>query len=372
MKPRGDIIRLLISERSDIIEVVVVGIVIALGVNIAANAITPLLNLGPLGGFVVGIAITIVGIIYLFARLFSTREQVREYEAIFIYDAEQNSLINIPRYEFGEDFVHYFQGAFVENPAIKTIWEKEPLCNIRETVWGKNERDEKRPRSMELVSEAVEYYILNKLSVHLSGYFSKKGFRETNLQKYDRGDIPQVLLSNRFFELFSRPMIDRPLFVQQALDESDEETVSVWNEDGTLYDRFDLILPKESQIQRPKPYTIEIRTPRMSLSIQTDFRGFSANLPRGFATLYLGITNAENDEFFQRFMDMTVRSKISVSFKFGALLSATGWEYYHWIDSFLSDLESDFSANQFFTNLNWESVHTIILAQKNAFRHSKS
>ena len=160
-------------------------------------------------------------------------------------------------------------------------------------------------------------------------------------------------------------MIDRAQFVQQALGERDDETTTVWNEDGTIYDSFDLILPEGSDIRRPQPNTVEIKTARMTLSIETDFKGYSSNLPRGFATFYLGITESENDDYFLKFMDLNVHSRIGVSFNFGALFSATGWEYYRWVDSFLSELESDLSAESFFSSMNWESVYTIVMALRN-------
>lgn len=371
MKNRGDIVSLLITGRSYISEIFVVGIIIALGVNLLTSSIETFLNLSPRFNFIVGIGIIVVGVIYLLIRLFSKREQLREYEAIFIYSIKENSLIDIPRYEFAESLVHNFQGASIENQAIKTIWEKEPLHIIRESVWAKEGKDKKHPRSSELVVEAVEYYILDKLSTHLIDYFSEDTFRETNIQEYSRGDIPQILLSNRFLDLFSKPMLERPMFVQQALDEPENDSILVWNEDGTQYNRIDLILPKGSNITRPNSSIIEINTPRMVISVETIFNGFSANLPRGFATFYLGITEFEDSTFFDDFMSWEVNVNISVLFKFGSLLSARGWEYYHWVDSFLNDLETNFSAEYFFSKINWENVHTTIMAQRNAFKISK-
>ena len=53
-----------------------------------------------------------------------------------------------------------------------------------------------------LILEATEYFLLRMLSTHLTNYFNDEKFKEENLTKLERKDIPQVLLENRFLNLF--------------------------------------------------------------------------------------------------------------------------------------------------------------------------
>jgi len=51
---------------------------------------------------------------------------------------------------------------------------------------------------------------------------------------------------------------------------------------------------------------------------------------------------------------------VKVLFKFGALLSRTGWEYYQWVDSFLNKLDKNISQSTFFESIGWNSALTVI------------
>ena len=84
-------------------------------------------------------------------------------------------------------------------------------------------------------------------------------------------------------------------------------------------------------------------------------------LPEGFEKYYLRIADPLKD-----ITPYIVKVDIQVSMKLGALLSATGWQYYHWIDSFLDKIEKDLSEDDFFKILNWESAFTILQCLKQA------
>jgi hypothetical protein len=48
-----------------------------------------------------------------------------------------------------------------------------------------------------------------------------------------------------------------------------------------------------------------------------------------------------------------------VSLKWTAVISQTGWQYFRWIDVFLSDLEAEFSFEHFLEEIGWETAKTI-------------
>ena len=63
--------------------------------------------------------------------------------------------------------------------------------------------------------------------------------------------------------------------------------VSAFGEGGMYYDRFELVLPKGSQVTRVGPATIRVATGRFVFTFAVDFSGYGANLPSGFEELYL-------------------------------------------------------------------------------------
>jgi hypothetical protein len=154
-------------------------------------------------------------------------------------------------------------------------------------------------------------------------------------------------------------MKDRPAFVQYSW--TNEKPISMWKEDGTIYSRFELVLPQKTTIKRPTPTTFEIDTNRLIIGIDTGFDGLSANLPRGFAKYYLGITDSENESFFQRYQCFQINVTVTVKFRFYALLLSSGWEYHYWINDFLNELETLIEVDEFISSINWETAYTLLM-----------
>jgi hypothetical protein len=349
------IVQGVVISRQNLIDLIVAAILLAFGVNLIAGHILTLALLSPHLTLVVGIALCLGSVLYLAARLFGRRVGSRTYEAFLIYDKEKNEITLVPRYAFSEGICRYIQGAFVENPALKALWEKEPLKDLFAVDLDEAAVTRKPQKAAQLLSQAAEYFVLDKLSMHLASYFADEKFEKQNLRKYCRDDIPEVLMRNPFLEMFSRPMEYRAAFVEDSFREKGRgEVVYKYGSGGAIYDRFDLILPKGSSVRRAEDNKIGIETRKLRLSIAVQFEGLCTVLPRGFEKCYLRITDPLD------YISYTVNVDIQVSMKLGALLSATGWQYYRWIDSFLDETEKDLSKDAFFNLLNWESAFTII------------
>ena len=350
-KNKHAIVQGIVISRKNLIELIVVAILLALGVNLIASHILALAMVSPLATKLIGAILCFGSVLYLAARLFGRHAESRTYEAFLIYDKKKNEIISVPRYAFSEGIYTYMQGAFVENPALKTLWGKEPLKDL--FVLGQTKDKRKHHKSAQLLSEAAEYFVLDRLSTHLTDYFAAESFKKKNLKEYGREEVPEVLLRNRFLELFSRPMEDRQAFVDRTFGEKGQgEIVFAYGPGGAIYNRLNLILPRQSIVRRPEVNTIEIETKKLKISIAVRFEGFRTVLPEGFEEYYLGINHWQDSTEYSLDID------IKVSMKLGALLSGVGWEYYRWVDSFLDECEDDISKDAFFDRLGWEAAYT--------------
>lgn len=349
------IIRGAVIGRANLIELVVVALLLAMGVNLISDHAVAAAGISHATALMTGLILCLVSITYLTARVFAGSTETVSYEGFVVYDKGQNQIIPIPRYELGECVPAYLEAAFAENEALRTLWDREPLKDL--FSFDRDSRKvAKRPlRSVHILSEAIEYFLLDALSIHLIDYFNDPNFRKRNLELYRRQDVPEVLLSNRFLELFSRPMEERAAFVESAIEEEGPgEVVVTSGLRGALYSRFYLVLPKGSVVRRPDSRTVQIETRRMTIALQVRFEGFSAVLPRGFEKWYLGIEDWQNLQAHQVSID------VDVTLKFGALLTPLGWEYYQWVDSFLERVERDVSQDAFFDAIGWEYALTML------------
>jgi hypothetical protein len=352
---RKGILSSILLERANIIEIFVTAIIVALGVNLVANSLSSFSGFTPISTFIVGTALCSIPVVYLVFRVSSSRTKSRIYKGFFVYDEKNNKTIDVPRYNFSEYLNDYLGSAFYENKALKSLWDKEPLKNINYFDANTKKFTRRTTHSSQLICEATEYYVLSLLSTHLTDYFNDDKFKKENLKNFGRGDVPDVLLENRFMELFSRPMENRPLFVEDTVKERyDERTVAVYK-GGARYERFDLVLPKQSITRRLSKDEIQIETDRFVITAKILFEGSSTVTPRYFEKYYLSL-----EKFPEKITEYEVRVCMKVRFKFGKLLSRKGWEYYRWIDSFLDTFDRRFSKDTFVESIGWDTAATIM------------
>ncbi len=250
----------------------------------------------------------------------------------------------MPGYELAEEVHDYLHGAFAENPALLRLWQEQPKEAVR------------------LLTEAIEYFILRILSSHLEAYFSNKAFKKGNLTIYGRMDIPSVLLSNTFLELFSRSMTQRPAFIDRG-DLDNDKTVYAQARNGAFFEKFDLILPKGSVVNRPAKNRIAIETKKLKILFAVQCNNVITLLPRNFEEYYLhllnGLVHTENGSQVL-YKPIEIQVDIQITIKLRAMLSTNGWEYYRWVDSFLERIENEISREAFFDRIQWESVVSLL------------
>lgn len=350
VKNKHAIVENIAINRKNVIELVVVAILLAFGTNLVVGQFVASAIFSPLASVLVGATICLGSTLYLATRLLTKRFESRSYKAFLIYNQKENKIIKVPRYSFSEEVCHCMKDASVENPVLKTLWENEPLKDKTNSARA----EIKHKKSAQLLSEVAEYIVLNILSVHLTDYFASEEFKKKNLKEYGREDIPEVLLKNRYLELFSRPMEDRPIFADTLKKDNRPGEIVGMYAYGARYEKFDLVLPKKSTIRRLNANNIEIETEKLTMSITVRFEGFNTNLPTEFEQYYLALSDWQNITEYQLNVDIQVKMKL------WALLSKIGWKYYRWVDSFLDKIEGEISQEAFFNRINWEATLTML------------
>lgn len=333
----------LLLSRRQAWELISVAVVVAAGVNLLSGAITTGFATSPMLTGLVGVACLLGGFGYAVGRLRALRRRVVTIEGFFLYDENTNDLVRVERYELAEHMESYLASAFVEESALKALWERDRLVN----------HDHKSQRrstdaAKTMVLELLEYLVLEKFSLHLG----EPGFDEDNQTVVARDDLPDVLIKNRFLDLFSRPLSLRPS-LEGNEPPTEGEIIAVFGPSG-MYQRFQLVVPKGTKIKRLAPGHVQFRTPRFDLEVSIRFDGFSTNLPRGFEEHYLRRP-------FGDLRTYAIAIDVNVAFRLRAFLSASNWQYFAWMDSLLSELFDSFDAETFFRRINWETAMTVLL-----------
>lgn len=348
----------ILNNKKNLIELVAAAIAIGLGVNFIASSLFDFFDFKNknLTFLLIGILLTLIGFIYYLNKFFGRKKFSKNINGFFILDKKNAKIIDIDNYDYANKLANNLKYAFTEDAALRNTWKKIDFDDIFK----------KNRQFLKIINEASEYYLLEKLSTHLSVYFNDSKFNNDELTEYERNDIPDVLLKNRFLELFSKPMEQRESFI------SDEEIDGVFEykrngkkksvgkivssfRNGVMYSHFDLKLPKNSKLKRNSDNSISLITERFTINLKTIISGLNTYIPSEYEEHYLGLSySSDLSAFISTY-------EIEVNFHMRSIFKTNSWQYYEWIDSFINQIENDISQKHYFKEkIEWEKTYPII------------
>ncbi|MFC4163386.1 hypothetical protein ACFOWU_06970 [Epilithonimonas zeae] len=352
-----------LDNKKKILELIVVSIFLGIGVSLISSSIFEYIK-GEnkiLIYSILGLLLILICLIYLIRNLFGKRKFEKEIDGFFILNRTQKNITNIDNYDYSSKIFEYLQSAIAEDEEIKKDWLNTNFGDITE----------ERIKILPYIQEISEYYFLEALSTHLSSFFNNTKFKKTKLKSYKRNDIPQILASNRFLDLFSKPMEERALFknsnqdnfiIKFTRDSAEGKIISNYKR-GAMFQYFDLKLPAESKIVRKKNSTILISNRRFEISITTNVSGVNTYIPIEYKGLYLGLKNLHDPAYITNF-------SIKITFNRSSFFKSSSWEYYQWLDSFLDEFEKNASEKYYFkSKIDWDRIYPIIKTLQN--KHDK-
>lgn len=362
----------ILTERNSLTNIIIGTIIASLGVNLVSESILQIFFFGAHIMLIIGIGASLASVWYFIRIMTAKRTQVRNYSGFFIVDHVKKKVIPVNRYPYSINLSRYLESACAESQDIRMVLERSiyvpdatikiPREKIDEVGIEREERAAVKKLmatpDRRLILEATEYFVFRMLSTHLTNYFNDEKFKEENLTKFERKDIPQVLLENRFLNLFSKPMEERvAAFEDRYVSKS---TKGGSSESGAEFSHFHLILPTKAKVSRIDEKTCEITTQKFTLRIAILYLGDDELLPADFEKYYLRL-----QEYYQRSNPSMVKEKaieieVKVFFKNSIFFSRTGLQYYEWLDSYLDKLEEEFSSSYFFKKIGWDSVSTLM------------
>lgn len=344
-------------------QLLLVAVVLGVGVNLLATDLAAHLSSGT--AFVVGLVAVVLALGFLAWRALWPRPRLRRFRGFFVYDSADNALTQTDsRYGLGVNLKRYLDAAFAENPAIKSAWDANPISDLNQVS---NDHNRDARKSLLLIREAAEYFLLRRFSMSLSEYFRSAAFDPNELETLSHTDIPDVLLQNRFMKLFAEPMDERAAFLDGPFSSpADADVTSVEFASGVLYERFQLVLPQGWDVRRGKDNQIEIVTSRFILTFGTECPGFGVDLPALYISRLLGL-DTDSDGHRDRFRPFAVDVSIRIVPRRAWLVTPRSWRYYQWIDDWIVGLEPDVSLDTYLGQIGWGAAETAFMLINRAF-----
>ena len=359
-----------IRRRGELAQLLMVAAILALGVNLVAQWVGDHQSLHHHVGKI-GVLLVSLSLLWLVIVTFRRINTSIHLEGAFLLDRRSNRLIRAADYAFANDVAQAVNAVLAENKAIEHAWDAEPL---RSRIT--DPKDHPKPLSPEsggyiaiarvetehiepgkstvLIREALEYVLLEALALHLEDYFNGYPDEDRFITRISRDHIPTMLLENRVLSLLTSNFEDRAPFVGKT--GLDGNVYVVYGADGTMYSRFELIVPKGTKIVRLGAGAIALDNSRLHLELHAHFAGMTNNeLMHDFAEMRLNRNSRELE-------GLQVEIVMQYSLKRRALFWRSGWEYYQWADSFAEWLQSRFGVEQYMQRISWPAVHATLLA----------
>lgn len=382
-----------LSHGQGFMQLVLSAAVLGLGINLMASSLFAQITPRWHAPLLLGILLVAASISYFAAIALRSRHINRTIEALLLFDSRKKEIVAVPGYTISINLQKTLEAAFLENTAFADLWKSDPLAGqvapdtIPELIQANGSSASKgrsksarrreqnsgsktppvkyamlwrvdvphspaaKSKSAAFFREAVEYLVIEQLSRHLSNYLGNLD-EDENIKCYERGDVPHILLENRILNTLSTPLEDRPL-LKNALKDEDHpingELHSVFGSDGSVYQRFDLVLPRDTIVSRPRANTLRLENNRLVVEFGIVFEGFHSSLPEGFAEFYLG---SSRKSWFAYSFNIEVTAHVKPL----ALLRQSGWRNYDWIDSFAEQLDCWASFGAFLERIGWRYI----------------
>lgn len=342
--------------RATLFQTFIGAVILAVGTGLIGSAITSDSSTMRWSLLAIGLLLLFVGLGAVFISAAAKIGGRRIFQGVLLIDREQKIPRNIPRYRFSYKMNEIVGGIKAENKALYKAWEQQKIFNSASDA-----------SSLAFTREAIEYFVLDVLSLHLSSYFVERGLSDPVLTSLSRNEIPSVLFTNRFVDYLSRPLEERETFMERAHPPGGPKGRIVYarGRDGAVFSEFELKLPKDSLLTREKDGSLTVRTARFKMNIMCVIEGYMTVLPTRFEELYLKDSS-------RKLRPLKCGIVIDVDVKKTRLLSKRGLFYHNWIDGFLDRIDSQFSLDRFLSDIGYETALTTYLLSGPSIRLTKA
>lgn len=366
----------ILTEKRELLKLFLIATILAFAVGTLSSLFTDQTHLSQETIVAICLLLILFSTLFLLKDINKILNFSESIDAFVFFHPEKNEIISVKDYRFSEQLKRVMCAITTESKSMKSEWVKDPLeppPKAKKQEQHDNQSVASKPsyisiikvpiestslpesRSVKLLEEATSFVLLEELSLHLSSYFNESS-NDSFLREYKREDIPDSLLKNRVLNLLTTPIEHRDIFLDAYPDsktKADGEIHTVLGSNGTIYSRFDLVLPDQSVIKHADHKVVSIETKRLSLELAVDFNGCSGVVSRSFCTNYLNCA----------FEDVSVRKvtiTLSGSIKATTLFRSSGWQYYKWLDSFKDRLSASFDFLEFQKDIHWDLIEPLL------------
>lgn len=332
------------NKRAEILEIILIAIILALGINLISSGISAIVDIKNILVILIGTAICISVILYYLKIKIQSMGINKIVVGNIVLNVKNKRLYGILQYRSSYQIKDYINAILLENKEISNRYAKS-VKNIENYY----ESDYKLQNSYfsYIVNSAIEYQIINLL---IDAIYLRNG----DIQELDLNSVPKNIADNVFVKVLSRDWRKRKVFINCDEEVEDEELVYLKTDEGYIYNKLVIRIPKNSTIEKYKN-SLVVKSKLYKITIQWGIE--NGHLPFPDMEFYNFCFSDEeinfNDIEFSYFID------IKVEYSLLAIFSKKAIKENLWVENFINTIIEDFDYDDCLKRNSWELLKNI-------------
>lgn len=307
-------------------------------------------------------------LMYYFLLHNKARKVVISSNAIFVVK-KNGDIVRMPGYTFSLAISDILTTALNENEAFMQRWKKafENEQEERREMIDVNEINKAIPKGYTyilsvnteifendasvLLKDAIECDFLDWLSRFLDDFYGNKD----DIIKLDREKISSYLLKNKVLEMISKDFCDRSVFKDINIEKKySKHIVSICdNKTGIEYNRFELVFPDNTTIDRDDRGVLKINNKYFSINFSINSGLFNGTLPSCYPELILKCKSKDINIY-------SISVSMTIEFDAKKFVFGNHEAKYKWVDDFAEQFTGHYSLDEYLEKIGFYVTRTMV------------
>lgn len=334
------------KKKSEIIEIILVAIAIALGINLVSSSIIELFNINNIVVIIIGITICISVISYYVITEIKSMNINKNIDGNIILNPNTDNIYKIIQYHSSVDISDTIRALMLEDSKTKVKY-KNSIKSIEK--YENNIKKLNNEFFGQIINDAIEYQIINTLTDAI-------GLKNKDVKTIELNNAPKEILNNMFVKTLSKDYKKRIAFKNDTdiINDGEGELVYHVNDDGYMYNKLEINIPKNSEIKK-NGNSLILKSRYYKMTIEWGVESvFVPILTMNFYNFFLDKNKVADSD-----VEISYYINVKVKYNLLTMFSRKSNRYYSWIDYLINTMEKDFDYEYNLKNANWDLLDNI-------------
>lgn len=334
------------NRKSEIIEIVLVTILTALGINLVSSSIFMLDDIKNIIIMLIGIIICISVIVYYLKIKVKSMNVNKAIEGNIIVDATNKKIHKLLEYSSS-----YHIG---ENINAVLLEDKEIMKKYNNSIENIEEYCEDTSK---LQNSYFGYVINNTIEYEIIDIFTDSIFlRDKDIKTFDLNNAPKDILDNIFIKVLSKNYKEREEFNNyvEGAEVEGAELFNLKSDEGNIYNKFSIEIPKDATISKNRN-SLVVESSICKLTIEWGIE--NAHMP--FPNMEFYNLFSQKDKISCDDIEFSYFVEINVEYKLLSMFSKKANRYYSWIEYLVNEITKEFDFEDCLKRNSWDLLKNI-------------